>query len=75
MKKLIYYQELELRDSICKILISGLTDIGNWELQGRNMYLLGFDVNEARYPTDTYVGQHRLDGYLKMEKEAIKEVV
>jgi hypothetical protein len=63
MKDLIYYQKLELRNAVCKIMIDGLSPKENYELQGQNMYKLGFNEYEAKYPNDTYVGTHRLDGW------------
>ncbi len=63
MKNLIHHQRIELRDAICHIMIDRLSDKENYELQGRNMFKLGFSDFEAKYPSDTYVGTHRLDGY------------
>jgi len=63
MEKLHYWQRLRLRDDICRIKIENLTEEQNWELQGEVLYKLGFDESDAKYPNDTYVGNHRLNGW------------
>lgn len=63
MKDLYYWQRLQLRDRICQINIEDLSEEQNWELQGENLYKLGFNEIEAKYPSDTYVGNHRLNGW------------
>ncbi len=63
MEKLIYYQRLQLRDKICQIKVDDLTDIENLELQGRILYKLGFNEIQSEYPSDTYVGVHRREGW------------
>jgi len=63
MEKLHYYQKLQLRDKICEIYIEELSEEQNWQLQGENLYKLGFNEFEAKYPNDTYVGTHRLNGW------------
>lgn len=69
MKDLLYWQKLQLRDKICKIQIDELSVQENYELQGENLFKLGFSEIDAKYPDDTYVGVHRLDGWKRAEKE------
>jgi hypothetical protein len=64
MKKLIYWQRLQLRDEICKIRIDELSEERNYELQGQMLFKLGFNEIEAKYPSDTWVGGLRLSGYM-----------
>lgn len=63
MKKLHYWQRLQLRDKICQINIEDLSEEQNWELQGENLYKLGFNEIDAEYPKDTKIGTFRLSGW------------
>ena len=69
MKGITGYDKVQLIKQVCEIEIENMDDINNWELQGRIMFLTGICEIEAKYPRDTYVGSHRLDGWKKEEIE------
>lgn len=63
MSKLIYWQKLELRDKICKIHVTDISEHDNYRMQGYMLGVLGFSQFEAHYPDDTWVGNLRLKGW------------
>jgi len=71
MKQLYYHQTLELQRAICSINLESLSEVENWELQGRIMAQVGFSKIEAKFPHDTYVGTHRLNGWKQVSSKEV----
>ena len=65
------YQRNELKEKVCRINIVGMSEKDNYELQGDILFKLGFSKTESKYPSDTYVGSHRLNGWINSKKRKI----
>lgn len=69
MEQLAYWQKLELRNKICRIKLNNFTEEQNWEFQGEMLYRFGFTECESKYPNDTMVGTHRLNGWQRKRRQ------